>query len=88
MNALVSRGAPRDFVDIKAVVDAGIVSVDRCWTLWLRKNPSATLEFGKMALQNNLAALIARTPLERVPDDRRESARALRAWFRDVLATL
>jgi hypothetical protein len=88
MNALVSRGAPRDFIDIKAVIDAGIVSVDRCWALWLQKNPSATLEFGKMTVQNNLAALIARMPLEKLPQDRRNDAQALRTWFRGVFAAL
>ena len=86
MNALVSRGAPRDFVDIKAIVDAGIVSEDGCWALWQRKNPSATIAFGKMAVQNNLAALMARVPLERISEGRRDAARALRTWFREVFA--
>jgi hypothetical protein len=88
MNALVSRGAPRDFVDIKTIVDAGIAGAQECWSLWLRKNPSATIEYGKMAVQSNLAALIARSPLEKLPAERREAAAALRAWFRDEFAAL
>ncbi len=31
MVALVARGAPRDFVDVKAIVDAGLVTAERCW---------------------------------------------------------
>ena len=88
MSALVTRGAPRDFVDIKAIVDSGIATVDGCWSLWLRKNPSATLEYGKMAVQNNLAALIARTPLQSLPAERRGAASALRSWFRNTFALL
>ena len=86
MNALVSRGAARDFVDVKAIVDAGIASAQECWSLWLRKNPSASIEYGKMAVQNNLAALVARTPLERLQPERRDAAAALRRWFRDEFA--
>jgi hypothetical protein len=86
MNALVSRGAPRDFVDIKAVVDAGVTTAAECWSLWLRKNPTATVEYGKMAVQNNLAALIARTPLDKIAVERRPAAATLRAWFRDEFA--
>ncbi len=39
MMALVSRGAPRDFVDVKAVVDAGLVTAKRCWQLGEAKGP-------------------------------------------------
>jgi hypothetical protein len=86
MNALVSRGAPRDFVAVKAIVDAGIASGGACWAFWQRKNPSASIMFGKMAVQHNLAALMARVPLEHIPEDRRDDARALRTWFREVFA--
>ncbi len=86
MNALVARGAPRDFTDIKAAVDAGLVDVAACWNLWLRKNPAATLEYGKMAVQNHLAALVARTPIEKLAEERRGAAQALREWFRAVFA--
>lgn len=36
MNALVDRGAPRDFLDIRAVIVKGLVSVEECWALWQR----------------------------------------------------
>jgi len=86
MNALIARGAPRDFTDIKAVVDAGLLDARQCWHLWLRKNPGVTLEYGKMAVQNHLAAIIARRPLDKLEPERRREAGALREWFRDVFA--
>jgi hypothetical protein len=84
MNALVGRGAPRDFVDIKAVVDAGLMSVERCWQLWLAKNRGRSREEGRLAVEHWLAAIVARAPLERLPPDRRGDAAALRAWYHDV----
>ncbi len=81
MTALVNRGAPRDFVDVKAVVDAGLVTTERCWQLWLAKNPDSTPDEGKMAVQSHLASLIARTPLERLAPERQAEARTLRAWY-------
>lgn len=86
MSALVSRGAPRDFVDVKAVVDAGLVPLGRCWELWLVKNPGRSLDDARLAVQNRLAGIVARTPLERLPPERRNEAAALRVWFRDVFA--
>ena len=41
MNALVNRGAPRDFLDIHAVVEADLLTPARCWELWQAKNPGA-----------------------------------------------
>lgn len=84
MNALVGRGAPRDFVDVKAVVDAGLVSPARCWELWLAKNPGRNVDEGHLAVRNWLAGLVARMPLERLPLERRPAAEALRTWYRDV----
>jgi hypothetical protein len=84
MNALVARGAPRDFVDVKAVVDAGLVSVERCWELWLAKNVGRNLDEARLAVQNRLAGIVARMPLERLPAERRAEAETLRAWYRDV----
>jgi len=84
MNALVARGAPRDFVDVKAVVDAGLLTVERCWELWLAKNPGREPDEACLAVQNRLAGIVARTPVERLPPERRREAEALRAWYRDV----
>jgi predicted nucleotidyltransferase component of viral defense system len=37
MVALVERGAPRDFLDIYSVCQAGMLSGDECWALWRRR---------------------------------------------------
>ena len=34
MAALVARGAPRDFLDIRELCRVGLASVDECWRLW------------------------------------------------------
>jgi hypothetical protein len=83
MNALVERGSPRDFTDIKQVVDARLVRIEKCWRLWLAKNPGAQIEEGKQKVHFHLAALDARRPLDTIADpDQRRSARATREWYR------
>jgi hypothetical protein len=84
MNALVARGAPRDFVDIKAAVDGQLTTIDRLWALWRAKNPGLADADARLAVRHRLASLIARTPLDALPAERRDDAAALRAWFRDV----
>jgi predicted nucleotidyltransferase component of viral defense system len=37
MVALVERGAPRDFLDIYTLCQAGLLSVADCWALWRRQ---------------------------------------------------
>jgi hypothetical protein len=51
MMALVARGAPRDFVDIKELVDAGLVSTPRCWELWAAKKPGIELDDARVRVQ-------------------------------------
>ncbi len=83
MQALVSRGAPRDFLDIKAVVDAGLITIARCWQLFAAKGSGMTPEDARLRVQAHLARLEARVPLDRVVVERRAAASALRDWFRD-----
>ncbi|MBI4266732.1 MAG: nucleotidyl transferase AbiEii/AbiGii toxin family protein [Acidobacteria bacterium] len=84
MNALVNRGAPRDFIDIKMVVDAGLVTVSRCWELWQMKNPGASIEAARRNVLLHLGGLEARRPLQTIADSTaREDARRVRQWFRD-----
>lgn len=83
MMALVARGAPRDFVDIKEIVDAGLVSAPRCWGLWAEKKPGIELDDARVRVQTHLARIAARMPIERLPIERREAAAQLRAWYRD-----
>jgi len=87
MNALVERGDPRDFVDIKRLVDAELADNGRCWELWRRKNPGAGMSVARQKVRLHLAALETRRPLNLIPDPRqREDARLTREWFgRDFL---
>jgi len=83
MNALVNRGAPRDFLDIKHVCDEGLVTKELCWELWTRKNPDGVIESAKQNLLLHLKHLEARRPLEQISDLReKESAHAVREWYR------
>jgi hypothetical protein len=85
MNALVNRGAPRDFLDVHAIVGAGLMDVERCWSLWQAKNPSGTLDAAKQNVLLHLAGLEARRPLHAIEDPAaREQATRVRQWVRDV----
>lgn len=46
-NALVARGAPRDFSDIHRVIDDGVMSVEEVWDLWSKKNPDQDVELAR-----------------------------------------
>jgi hypothetical protein len=83
MNALVNRGAPRDFLDVYAAVDAGLITVARCWELWTAKNPGASPTAARQNLLVHLAGLDARRPLSGIVDpEARERARRVREWFK------
>lgn len=83
MNALVDRGAPRDFTDVKHVVDEGLVAVSGAWGLWARKNPDEPLESAKQKVLLHLAGFEGRRPLEAIRDvAERERAQIVRAWFK------
>lgn len=84
MNALVDRGAPRDFTDIYQVVSAGLMGPGACWNLWSRKNTGQAAESGKQKVLLHLAALEQRRPLGGM-EDPQEKGRVmeLRRWFRE-----
>ena len=85
MNALVNRGAPRDFLDVHAVIDAGLLTSRRCWELWQAKNPGGSTEAARQNLLLHLAGLDLRRPLESITDPQaRERAQRVRQWFKDV----
>ncbi len=87
MNALVFRGAPRDFRDVHDVVQAGLATVSDCWCLWQAENPSAAMTSAGVELVRHLEAIERRRPLEAIPEAEREAAAALPAWVRDELVT-
>jgi hypothetical protein len=85
MNALVQRGAPRDFTDIRQLVTAGHLTPEECWDLWRRKNPDVNPGDARLEVGRHLHELELRRPLETLTDSaQREQARQTRAWFRTV----
>ncbi len=83
MNALVNRGAPRDFLDIKRVVGAGLLPVELCWELWKKKNSGESIDSAKHKVHFHLVALEGRRPLETIPGPaERRSAQQTREWFK------
>ncbi len=83
MAALVDRGAPRDFTDIKHVVDQGLVTGERAWELWCRKNPGLSRESARQKVLVHLSGLEARRPLDTILNAvERQRASEVRQWFR------
>jgi hypothetical protein len=84
MVALVHRGAPRDFVNIKRVVDSGVFTVQRCWELWTAKSPDTAAFHARLLVKIRLKTIELRMPLDSLPAEHRSEAAGLRAWYRDV----
>jgi hypothetical protein len=85
MNALVNRGAPRDFLDIHAVVGAGLFTPTHCWELWQAKNSGQSIDAARRNVLLPLTGLESRRPLDAITDPAaRERAREVRDWFKDV----
>lgn len=86
MNALVERGSPRDFLDIRMVEASGQLTANACWDLWAKKNRGQSVPAAKQKALLHLMALETRRPLEAITDAiEREQARQLRTWFRQEL---
>ena len=85
MNALVNRGAPRDFTDIRAVISAGLATVEEVWAVWQQKNPDLDQTSAKLQVLNHLESIELRRPLDRVPIEQRAETMAGRQWLREVL---
>jgi len=77
MTALVARGAPRDFLDVKAVCDYGISTAKVLCELWEKKNPGESAATAKREVLRHLYAIELRTPLtELSPEERERRAEA------------
>ena len=86
MNALVERGAPRDFVDIATVCLAGIVTVAECWTAWRDKGSRRDSVEAKCIVLRSLAVLEVRRPIEKFGDPAaKQRAVAVREFIRGQL---
>lgn len=86
LNALVQRGAPRDFLDVHELVARGIASVERCWNWWSQKNPGVDVLQARAQALRHLEAIELRRPIEVIEDpDEQAAARGTREWIRQTL---
>jgi hypothetical protein len=86
MIALVERGAPRDFLDIFTLCQAGLLSIDECWKLWRMRQTLAGSDTdthrARLAIETHLERIALQRPLEGIDDPgQREQARRVRDWF-------
>jgi hypothetical protein len=89
MNALVTRGAPRDFRDIYMLCQQGLTTMPTCWALWQARQQQAgedqDLARARLAALTHLARIERSRPLEGISDPlQRTEAQMLRAWFKEV----
>jgi hypothetical protein len=86
MNALVQRGAARDFLDVREAVLRGLLTVAACWDLWTQKNPQGNVTAARAHVLKHLEALELRRPLGEIanPEERAAAGRA-RGWIRETL---
>lgn len=87
MNALVERGAPRDFRDIHAICQAGLTTPVQCWGLWrqrqIRAESDSGLERAQLAVETHLERIEQSRPLEKIADSgQRMDAQQVRDWYR------
>lgn len=88
MNALIERGAPRDFRDIYTVCHAGLVTSQRCWALWQQRQLLAAedsdMDRARLAVETHLERIEHSRPVERIEDIRqRADAERVRNWYRE-----
>jgi predicted nucleotidyltransferase component of viral defense system len=86
MVALVERGAPRDFLDIYKLCQAGLVTVARCWQLWSRRQilTGSDVDTSRafLAIETHLERIALHRPLEKIEDPKqRQQAQQVRSWF-------
>jgi len=84
MTALVSRGAPRDFLDIHTVCGRGI-SPEKCWELYAHKHgcDQTDVAHAKSKVGRHLRDLERRRPLGKITDlKEREKAGRVRSFFK------
>ena len=82
MNALVDRGAPRDFLDIYEIVSSELVSAEECWRLWRIKNPATPLSEARDKVLHKMEQIEARRPLASLVAERQALAMQRRAFFK------
>ena len=89
MGALIVRGAPRDFVDIREMCRVALTRPDECWRLWqqreeARGGSSSDRPSAMEAVLLHLSRIERSRPLESISDSSdRARASELRRWFKD-----
>ncbi len=86
MTALVERGAPRDFRDIHALCQAGLITPRGCWDLWARRQRLAGSDVdyarARLAVETHLARIAQHRRLDQIADpQQRLEAEQTRSWF-------
>jgi hypothetical protein len=86
MEALVERGAPRDFRDIYELCQAGMVTPQECWSLWRQRQQLAGSDVdavrARLAVETHLSRIAKHRPLAQIETpEQREVAQRLRDWF-------
>ncbi|NJN54420.1 MAG: hypothetical protein HC804_06500 [Anaerolineae bacterium] len=87
MVALVERGAPRDFLDIFTLCQAGRVTTGKCWQLWQQRQviagDEADFSRAKLAIETHLTRIEQHRPLIHIVDlQDREAAANVRNWYK------
>jgi hypothetical protein len=86
MVALIERGSPRDFRDIYALCQAGLLTPRHCWQLWQRRQQAAgsaaDFDRARLAVQTHLARIAQHRRLEQIADPiQQQQAEAVRTWY-------
>lgn len=89
MVALVERGAPRDFLDIYTLCQAGVVSAGECWSLWQKRQSLAGSDTdamrARLAIETHLERIALHRPLDQISDAaQREQAQRVRDWYSNI----
>src|SRR3990172_4781576 len=67
MEALVERGAPRDFRDIYELCQAGLLAPPECWRLWQQRQQLAGSDADAARAQIAIETHLARIAVQRPP---------------------
>jgi len=85
INALVARGAGRDFRDIYEVHHQLGFSLGDLWELWQVKNPGKDISTARKLARVHLEGICMQRPLETIADaTERAKAQAVREWYFSV----
>ncbi|NCC36326.1 MAG: hypothetical protein EOM24_30590 [Chloroflexia bacterium] len=89
MNALIQRGAPRDFRDIYAACQSQLTTPQECWQLWQQRQQlagdDADLEQAKTAINGHLERIELYRPLAQINNaEQQQQAAQVRRWYREV----